>query len=406
MRFLPNFKVCLGLVSSVLLLANCVRRPVDKGEKAGVSSFHLDEFKPGAGLPDWSSVDISMIQTDADKTEYKRSIQRAAFQAGKSEDLGIQIAQGRYSINLVYKDDAGRVVYQACAAIRSKIYEIFTPTFKTDLALCLEGSDADAGTVPLVPSGDVANKPKVPQEDSKSDQKDPGNQVCMKPNFGLPTTAAPASRSQYDSYRGQLNLPALSKTASNTEIKTFIGQVYDAYSPFKQVYENDLGLSKRQAMAFMFAVMSRESAQGEKWRIDLETGVGGPGHAWGPFQAAVTNFRGGGYDSTIPGFSGLPIPEMSQFYNPAVSTYVGMKRLADGVLRSVRDFGAGKEAKLYLLGTLADHNTGWPSSATEPSWVKDYGNEVLRLMQAYLYGSNMTNDRAFWTTQPNDQICR
>lgn len=229
--------------------------------------------------------------------------------------------------------------------------------------------------------------------------------ACSVPASLLPSYAAPGSTTQFG-YAGSLSqLPYLSGNPSNQQLKQFVSTVYSLFPAFASVYETDLGLTKNVALAFMFADMSRESAAGHYWQMNIETGQGGPGRAYGPFQAAVTNFRGGGYDSAIEDYTGLPIPSMNQFYDPATITYAGMKRLADGILNSMRTFGAGQPAQKYLLGSLADHNTGWVTAANDPNWLNSYGNETLRLMRGYAAGSNLTNNSAFWTGESAGDFC-
>ena len=235
------------------------------------------------------------------------------------------------------------------------------------------------------------------------------------PHYGLATTPIAQVTTQYAVAGDLQNLPTLSLHASTPELKRFVAATYDLFPVFKQIFEGNLGLTRMQVLAFLYADMSRESATNLPdtgkvgWNIALETAFEKPGdsaHAWGPFQAAVTNFHGGGYDDQIESATGLPIPEIAQFKDPAISTFAGMKRLAEGILRSMKTFGAGEPASLYLLGSLADHNTGWPSAAKEASWLSSYGNEVLRLMQGYLHADNLTNDRVFWTGEPEQDICR
>ena len=237
--------------------------------------------------------------------------------------------------------------------------------------------------------------------------------ACVTPGFGLPSGQIPGGSLELAASGSLSSLPQLDAQASASQIKAFVAKVYDAYPQFKQIFEKTLGMNRQQTLGFMYATMSRESAGDVgggaiNFHIKLETGQGGAGHAWGPFQAAVTNFTGGGYDQGIQRYSGLPVPSMNDFFNPAISTYAGMKRLADGILNSMRSqyFGTDKSASQYLLGTLADHNTGYPSAANDGSWLNDYGNEVLRLMQGYEFGSNLTNDRVFWTNQATLEICR
>ncbi len=412
----------------IFLLSACLadHKQANSGA-AKMSSFSIDELQLTAGSTAWNSVDIVMQTVDGAQIQFKRSIAHSSFSNDKSEDLSIKVPLGNYTINLIYKDQKETVVYQVCSDVRDKNYAINSSLFRTDIRICAEDSGKSVGTVSIDPSsqgaiiaqtGEQTPPPSTgtPPPPSTGTPPPPStgttpppiqpNGSCIQPNYGFASTPAPGSRIQYDNYSGPLSLPSLSVTASNAEIKAFVVSVYDAFPLFKQVFEAELGLSKKQALAFMYADISRETSSGERWRINLETGVGGPGHAWGPFQAAVTNFTGGGYDKDIARFTGLPVPAYGQFFDPSISSYAGMKRLAEGVLKSIRDFGPGKPAKIYLLGTLADHNTGYPSSISNEPWLKDYGNEVLRLMQGYLYGTNLTNDRAFWTYQPEKEICR
>ncbi|MCX6131444.1 MAG: hypothetical protein NTX25_20570 [Proteobacteria bacterium] len=397
-----------------IFLAACSHGKVEPKDKSNLSSFTIQELKTQEGDPAWANVDIDMQRTDGNRSKFGRTIQRDSFKTGKVEDLSILVPQGHYKINLIYKDSSNKLVYQACENVRSNDYNINEIEFKTEIAICKEGSTTPVATVQVSPTSNVEITPRL-QNPSPAKPDDSTKQVkqtgpCIKDNYGLATSPAPASRIQFDQIPGPLQLPSLSKTASTVEIKAFVLSVYDSFPVFKQIYENELGISKQQALAFMYADISRESGQDGHWQIDLETGIGGPGRAWGPFQAAVTNFTNGGYnDSRVQfrnGLTGLPVPDMAQFYDPAVSTYAGMKRLADGILTALNDFGPGKQAKIYLLGTLADHNTGWPNAALDENWLQSYGNETLRLMQGYLYGTNLSNDRAFWTFQPEAQICQ
>jgi hypothetical protein len=178
-----------------------------------------------------------------------------------------------------------------------------------------------------------------------------------------------------------------------------VSETYDLFPEFKEIYEGKLGLTKEEAMAFHYAVMSRESGKDGYWQMDLETGQGGAGHAWGPFQAAVTNFTGGGYDDDILQDTGLPTPDIDSFKDPQVSTYAGMVRLAEGVEQSIEELGSDQPAEKHLLGSIAHHNTGHVDDSNDDGWREGYGDEVLRLMDGYLDG-HMTDSKAFWTNEP------
>jgi hypothetical protein len=195
------------------------------------------------------------------------------------------------------------------------------------------------------------------------------------------------------------NLPPLSMEPTVQKLKNWVSETYDLFPQFKEIYEGKLGLTKEEALAFHYADMSLESGKDGYWQMDLETGQGGPGHAWGPFQAAVTNFSGGGYDDSILQETGLATPNIQSFKDPQVSTYAGMNRLAEGVEQSMKELGPDQPAEKYLLGSMAHHNTGHVDSANDSGWLESYGNEGLRLMDGYLTG-HMTDSKAFWTNEP------
>jgi len=216
------------------------------------------------------------------------------------------------------------------------------------------------------------------------------------------TTTSPVVQSPSGQITNLSQLPDLSMNPTVSQLKAWVSKTYDLFPQFKEVYENDLGMTKTEALAFHYADMSRESGKDGYWQMDLETGIGGAGHAWGPFQAAVTNFTGGGYDNDILNRLGMPTPTISQFKVPNVSTYAGMKRLAEGIEESKVQMGTNRTTVEYLLGTLAHHNTGHATleTITNAGWLESYGNETLRMMQGYIVGNHMTDDKAFWTTEP------
>lgn len=54
----------------------------------------------------------------------------------------------------------------------------------------------------------------------------------------------------------------LSANATDTEIKAFVKKLYESDPIFKEIFEDELGLSEDEALAFMYADMSRESGTG------------------------------------------------------------------------------------------------------------------------------------------------
>lgn len=266
-------------------------------------------------------------------------------------------------------------------------------------------------------------------------EKDKPVPGCVEDGFGLP--AAPLS----PKFSGPIaneekcslsKLPPLKEDASTPEIKKFVSDVYDLCGLFKEIYEGQLKLSKGQALAYMFSDMSRESFGSAKagtddcggnwkdiggkdrWRITLETSLDGrcssstpnPGHAWGPFQAAVTNFKGGGFDSEIKNKTGLPTPDIKDFKTPNISTFAGMKRLLEGIVASFDSIGPNRSAIWYLQGALAHHNNGWVNSMQSGDWITTYGNDVTKKIPIYVKGDNLTNDVAFYTGQSTEMMCQ
>jgi hypothetical protein len=198
------------------------------------------------------------------------------------------------------------------------------------------------------------------------------------------------------------SLPDLSMNPTVPQLKTWVSEVYDLFPQFKNMYETELAMTKDEALAYHFACMSRESGKDGYWQMDLETGIDTAGHAWGPFQAAVTNFIGGGYDHDILDRLGMPTPEISQFKVPNISTYAGMKRLVEGIEEARINMGYDRSTVEFLLGSLAHHLTGYATLEiiTNEGFLQNYGNEVLRMMQGYLVGEHLTDDKAYWTSEP------
>lgn len=288
-------------------------------------------------------------------------------------------------------------------------------TYTVPLRVNATNSSQSAQTPPQ--SAPSQQSQEVPEQapPNNTQQKPVGPSICITQDYGLGSKPVAGSKKSYPTSGDLASLPPLSVNATASELKVYVAKLYDQFPTFKEIYERDLGLTREQTLSFLYGDMSRESATNHPvtgkltWYIELETAITPPGnsaHAWGPFQAAVTNFIGGGFDKEILNKTGLPTPNMSDFRDPAISTFAGMKRLAEGIIAATEHFGPNKPASLYLLGTLAHHNTGWANSAEQQVWREGYGNEVLRLAQAYRFGSNMTNDVVFYTGQPESEICR
>lgn len=417
-----NFSGFLCLLTVPLALSNfACRRSLDanNGQNNKLSSFIINELETSNGLQEWKDVAIEFRRLDAQAELISKSIKRDSFKSQKFEDIALKVPYGTYHILLSYHDQTGQTIYESCATDSKKEHEIKKASYEATIQICKFSSDDAVGSVQSKDLSDIVVRPVVAGSGSTSTDpnQDTGNKdfidQCLRRDYGLSLAPIQFSKTSYPKSTDSLNLPSLSVNASTKEIKAFIAKVYDQIPLFKSIYEQDLGLTRSQALAFMYADISRESGKDGYWQIALETGLGkdekgrdNSAHAWGPFQAAVTNFFGAGYDDEVLVATGLPVPNISLFKDPATSTYAGMKRLAEGILKAAVDFGSGKEAKTYLLGTLAHHNTGHTNAALEAQWISFYGAETLRLMQGYLAKSNLINDRAFWTTEPTESICK
>jgi hypothetical protein len=261
-----------------------------------------------------------------------------------------------------------------------------------DITLKESTQATDTATTTSNVTDSPTNSPTATETPSEETTPEPTESSSSEPDTEYPTDLS--------------ILPELSDNPTVVELKAWVSETYDLFPQFKELYEEDLAMTKDEAMAFHFADMSRESGKDGYWQMDLETGIGGAGHAWGPFQAAVTNFTGGGYDADILNRLDMPTPDISQFKVPNVSTYAGMKRLAEGIEESKETLGSNRTTVEYLLGTLAHHNTGHATleTITNEGWLQSYGNEVLRMMQGYLVGNHLTDSKAFWTTEPIDGV--
>ncbi|MES2663469.1 MAG: hypothetical protein V4629_09230 [Pseudomonadota bacterium] len=230
----------------------------------------------------------------------------------------------------------------------------------------------------------------------------PANQPYIYSQNTIGANSTSTTTISLDKIRG-----TLSPNASDTELKAFVKQIYASDSRFAKTFEQDLGLSQEEALAFMFADMSRESAVGTGWSIGLETQAGSTNgaHAKGVFQAGITTYEGGGYGNEFNG-TGLPRPSFSDFNDPAINTYAGMFRLVEAIQETRNPqtiFGEvgvdDKSSKGILTGALAHHNTGWIKDANDAGWRNNYSDQVFVMMNEYLKGDNLNNETVFWTNQ-------
>ena len=151
---LITFGIMLGL-------AACrTQVPSGSGGGAKISSFSIGKFAPNTGDPEWTKMQIVMPRLDGDLKRIDQTFDIKDFQVGTVQNQTIVVAQGKYTIDLIYSGADSAVVYSACASAKAKEYEINTPTFQVDIPICKPGSTTAIGSTPVSSTSAVTVIPK------------------------------------------------------------------------------------------------------------------------------------------------------------------------------------------------------------------------------------------------------
>ena len=162
----------------MLSLVACITTTNRRTQGAGLANFVVEEFVPDSGAPAWELVTVVMNRMDGDRQRTEKAMKHASFAAGALEDVTLRIAYGTYKISLRYADQGGKVLYLVCQQVREKQYLINTPSFKTEIPICLAdnggsdpaGTGSQVGTVVVAPTSDVTITPK-PASPTPTDQQ-------------------------------------------------------------------------------------------------------------------------------------------------------------------------------------------------------------------------------------------
>ena len=151
---LITFGIMLGL-------AACrTQVPSGSGGGAKISSLSIGKFAPNTGDPEWTKMQIVMPRLDGDLKRIDQTFDIKDFQVGTVQNQTIVVAQGKYTIDLIYSGADSAVVYSACASAKAKEYEINTPTFLVDIPICKPGSTTAIGSTPVSSTSAVTVIPK------------------------------------------------------------------------------------------------------------------------------------------------------------------------------------------------------------------------------------------------------
>lgn len=193
---------------SIMLATLACRTGGGPGPTAGsaVSSFSISKFVPSGNDPAWTKMDVVMARLDGDLKKIEQSFSAADFQSGGVQNQTIVIPQGRYNIELNYKGADNTVLYVTCASTKAKIYEINTPTFQADIAICKPGGN-QVGTTTVTPNSSVTITPRAGDDGGTGTAQ--GNPMAPGPSFtsfatnfkaiGAPTGGCGVPEAQLDS---------------------------------------------------------------------------------------------------------------------------------------------------------------------------------------------------------------
>lgn len=229
------------------------------------------------------------------------------------------------------------------------------------------------------------------QSASKS-ANDSANQVASKTTNAA--SVEQGKRSSLPAYSlDKPNLPAEKvKSYINDSVDRNWDQIRSSFN-----FSND-AKGKNEAKAFFQGAASRESATGETLRTNLVTGDGSA-HSKGPLQTADTAYANNGHpewnkDSHVPGIKQADLKDSNDL---STAIDMGIRHMSEGAeLGKLAGHNSKEQAK---LDGMAFHNTGHIDAATQPSWIKDYANETLKMANWYNQGDRTTSKDVVYTGQ-------
>lgn len=148
-------------------------------------------------------------------------------------------------------------------------------------------------------------------------------------------------------------------------------------------------------------------------RVDIETPVQmvqkfswatESAHAYGPFQTAVTAFKGCSKYRSCDEESDIPELKWydlngNNFYDPMISNFMGIRKMCHFALQAVKKYKAStKDAMTILRWALMGHNTGHANGpyASDQTFA-DYADMIGKMGEWYFKNDHLLDDAFTWT---------
>ncbi|WP_141733287.1 chitinase [Oligoflexus tunisiensis] len=166
-------------VALFVLTACGPTRSPETANTSQLASLTVGEFKPAAGQPQWTDVNVQFDQLRPEQSRIEKTFPQTAFAQGKTEDLELKVPYGDYQLRLTYKGADDKVLYRSCADQDETVHEIKSPEYTAQVKICAENSQDPGGSVDIKPSSAVTITPV------------PGGTTQPEPTTPTPPTPAP-----------------------------------------------------------------------------------------------------------------------------------------------------------------------------------------------------------------------
>ena len=145
-RLIPLF-----LVPACITTMHDRRRTLDGSSLASVTI--------GMFNGDWYSLDLAMTRQDS-KGDIRKTFPKSMFKGEGLSDVKVEIPQGRYLIDLGYRNEKGDLVFRSCPGELSKQHDIKSAKYNASIEICPANSSNPVGTTPINSTADVTITPR------------------------------------------------------------------------------------------------------------------------------------------------------------------------------------------------------------------------------------------------------
>jgi endoglucanase len=151
LRILP----VLALTGLLLTHCSADRSSIEGGQRSQLSDVaigHLDQ-------PNWTRFDLVVERLRPEAHKIEKKYQRMDNQ--ELRDATIQVPFGDYKILLTYRNDQGQILYESCAAEKTKEHSIQAARYPVEIRICAADGETPAGEVKPNDQADVTINPVV-----------------------------------------------------------------------------------------------------------------------------------------------------------------------------------------------------------------------------------------------------